>query len=384
MRDNNSLFLSFRLENPRNPRDPKETARFRMQMVVVVAGEALAHHNLNRGNVRLNFYRRFIEAAASVEDLKIAKDAVFNDKKRQENEQNAQRVALLIDDIIDYFGKHGDDMSEEGKTTAIRHFESIINDHRATGVIPLPVIGINERRNETQRMVAAVLPSSTAKIPPHAPQTTARMQPHSPQSTARMPVHSPNAPTISGEYESPRTSRVHRRFMQRVQTQIGIAPEAPAAGLPLPQLLRTAQAQLAVFKFLLDLIRQLQTVREDLSAIGANVPALTSNLEESIDLMKTEIEKQLSFPRSMLLWFNAMKKISMEGTLGDLESKRALITPSIRAEAQDTSRFFHNFGRSIQRLIDEASRKPDLPADVQQQVEEIIQTQPLLRLVSSR
>jgi hypothetical protein len=33
-----------------------------MQMVVVVAGEALAHHNLNRGNVRLNFYRRFIEA----------------------------------------------------------------------------------------------------------------------------------------------------------------------------------------------------------------------------------------------------------------------------------------------------------------------------------
>jgi hypothetical protein len=79
--------------------------------------------------------------------------------------------------------------------------------------------------------------------------------------------------------------------MQRVQTQIGIAPEAQATGLPLPQLLRTAQAQLAVFRFLLDLIRQLQTVREDLAAIGTNVPAITSNLEESIDLMKTEHEK---------------------------------------------------------------------------------------------
>ncbi len=352
-----------------------------MQMVVVVAGEALAHHNLNRGNVRLNFYRRFIEAAASVEDLKIAKDAVFNDKRRQENEQNAQRVALLIDDIIDYFAKHGDDMSPEGKTAAIRHFEGIINDHRATGVIPMPVIGINTRRDETQKMVVAVLPSTTAKMPPHSPQSTARMPPHAPQSTAKM---QPFAPTVSGEYENPRTSRVHRRFMQRVQTQIGISPEAPAAGISLPHLLRTAQAQLAVFRFLLDLIRQLETVREDLAGIGTNVPALTSNLEESIDLMKTEIEKQLSFPRSMLLWFNAMKKISMEGTLGDLESKRALITPSVRTEAQDTSKFFHNFSRSIQQLIDEASRKPDLPADMQQQVEEIIRTQPLLRLVSSR
>ncbi len=333
------------MEKPLNSNvNSKETARIKMQKVLGVAGEALTHDNINNRTVRQHFYKRLIQATEILDDLLQTKSAIVGGRKIPDNLTHIQTVICMLDDLIDFFSqKHGGLVNEQTKKAATVHFESITSDHRATGIMPVPSINL-ETRKQTQRLFN---------------------------------------PSADSDRIDPKVSAV-RTVPSRVATRLGIANPLPEERkepeLPLEDLVAVAARQLEKFRLITTISYEVEEIRRSLTETGIKTDAPDSNMRRSVEDMIRILEKKTSFPRSILLVTKPMKRVEIQGAIHELNTVKAKLETNFAHEVSNTARFFGTFAKNIQQIIDRIGNQQDIPPHLRGTVEEIIRINPIVKI----